>query len=173
MIRTVALVMSLTVLDSWAAHAATFSALCSNIEGFRIDQNGKTFQVEKDRVLGGTWAYSWGGKARTGTIILQNSISAGSTPMTEEAPRRGLPHSPQRAFSMCGNLHTRRRDSRVGCWAACHLLSRGWSKRRDGVSYLEHTEDKQPYRANSADHGNHVKKPCYSMLCARFSVARP
>lgn len=63
-----------------------FSAICKDISGFRVDEEGGTIQTDKDGFASGTtWSYSWTMGQQEATLILQSGRASGGTPTTERA----------------------------------------------------------------------------------------
>ena len=68
------------------ASASQITAVCKDISGIRLDDEAGSLKIDKDRLVGVSWAYTGDSETNDGTLILQNSRSAGSNPRVEKAP---------------------------------------------------------------------------------------
>lgn len=64
------------VLTSTFAEAASYTAVCRNISGMRVDSDGTKINSESDRVTGAVWVFNWNDADRSVRMDLQHSGGA-------------------------------------------------------------------------------------------------
>jgi hypothetical protein len=72
---SLSIIASLTVAAS--ASAKTFTAVCSNIQGTRVDLEQSGFTWDKDRLRDTAWTFTWQSDQDEVFMVMQNSASAG------------------------------------------------------------------------------------------------
>ena len=73
------LIPALAVLPLGAnpATARQFSAVCSNLSGTRVEDQGSKPRFEPDAVSGASWAYGWDLKTKKATVTFPTKASGG------------------------------------------------------------------------------------------------
>jgi len=66
-----------TLALSAPASAKTFTAVCSNIQGTRVDLEQSGFAWDKDRLRDASWTFSWQSDQDEVFMVMQNSAAAG------------------------------------------------------------------------------------------------
>lgn len=69
------------------ALSRTYTAVCENIGGVRVDETGSGAELDKDEVKGGTWTFRWSDENNQVQMIMQNSRGAGGAQFTQPGVR--------------------------------------------------------------------------------------
>jgi len=75
------------VAIGFPAHSEEFGAVCENIAGVRIDDEGSGPKLDSDQVKGGTWTFRWSNTNNDVQMIMQNSRGAGGAQFTQSGIR--------------------------------------------------------------------------------------
>jgi hypothetical protein len=69
------------------ALGATYTAVCEDIAGVRVDDTGLGLELDKDQVRGATWTFRWSDANADVQMIMQNSRAAGGAQFTQQGIR--------------------------------------------------------------------------------------
>jgi len=69
------------------AISRTYTAVCENITGVRLDDTGARVELDNDQVRGATWTFRWSDENPSVEMIMQNSRGAGGAQFTQQGMR--------------------------------------------------------------------------------------
>ena len=75
--------IALTLATTPAA-ARPFSAVCTNLSGMRVTDNGTEPAFTRDAVAGASWAYTWDVDTKRATLTFPASLSSDGRPHTQK-----------------------------------------------------------------------------------------
>ncbi|AWN43370.1 hypothetical protein [Methylobacterium durans] len=82
---TLTIIGTFLALVGAPASASTMSAVCKDVQGLRVDDTGEKLELDQDRLVDVSWAYTGDEKTNQGALILQSSKMAGGQPSVEKA----------------------------------------------------------------------------------------
>ncbi len=69
------------------ALSRTYTAVCENISGVRLDDTGSQVELDNDQVRGATWTFRWSDENPAVEMIMQNSRGAGGAQFSQQGMR--------------------------------------------------------------------------------------